>query len=134
MMTETSNPNIAVLIVEDDPLLRLNALEIVADGGFEAYEAANADEGFGLLERYRDIRVLFTDVDMPGSMDGLALARVVRERWPPVGIVIASGHVRLPAEELPRGGMFIPKPYAPSTVVEVLKRAAGAFDGAKASA
>lgn len=127
MARENSAENLVVLIVEDDPLIRLNALDIVHDAGFSAYEAANADEGVALLERYDEIRILFTDVDMPGSMNGLALARAVRRRWPPVAILIASGHVQVSEDEMPRGGIFIPKPYAPATLARALRTAAAAL-------
>lgn len=110
----------AILVVEDEPLLLLDALDMVEDAGFTAYGASNADEAIRLLERHDDIRVLFTDVDMPGSMDGLRLAHAVRDRWPPMGIIVASGHIRVKAEELPENGMFFPKPYLPSVVAKTL--------------
>src|ERR1700693_2273388 len=82
-----------VLIVEDEFLLRMDAVEMIADPGFEAVEAANADQAIGILESRRDITVVFTDIQMPGSMDGLKLARAVRGRWPPIKIIATSGHV-----------------------------------------
>ena len=80
-----------ILIVEDDYLIRTHAGEVIRDAGFEVVEASNADEAIMILESRRDIRVLFTDVRMPGSMDGLKLAHAVRDRWPPVHIVATSG-------------------------------------------
>jgi two-component system, response regulator PdtaR len=74
----------AVLIVEDEPLVRLGAVQTIEDAGFEVIEAANADEAIEILEKRSDIRVVFTDVHMPGSMDGLKLAHAVRNRWPPI--------------------------------------------------
>ena len=84
----------AVLVVEDDAILRLHALDIVEEAGFTAIEAKNADEAIAILENRSDIVLLFTDVNMPGSMDGLKLAHAVRNRWPPIKIVVVSGHVQ----------------------------------------
>jgi CheY-like chemotaxis protein len=102
---------LAVLIVEDEPLVRMNAVAMIEDAGFRTYEAANADEAIVLLEKHADIRILFTDIDMPGSMDGLKLAHYVRERWPPVKIIVTSGHVQVGQQDMPRDAMFFAKPY-----------------------
>jgi two-component system, response regulator PdtaR len=80
-----------VLVVEDESLVRMNALAMVEEAGFEAIAASDADEAIRLLESRSDIRAVFTDIQMPGSMDGLRLARVVRDRWPPVALIITSG-------------------------------------------
>jgi CheY-like chemotaxis protein len=101
----------AVLVVEDEPLLRMMAADLVEDAGFEAIEAANADEAIRILECRSDIRVVFTDIDMPGSMDGLLLAAAVRDRWPPIEIILTSGHVHVSEVEVPVGGVFFSKPY-----------------------
>jgi len=111
----------AVLVVEDEPLLLWDAVDLVEDAGFKAYAASNADEAIRLLEQHPDIRVLFTDVDMPGSMDGLKLARAVRDRWPPVTIIIASGHQKLCQGDLPENGLFFSKPYPPASIVRALR-------------
>ncbi|WP_182086474.1 response regulator [Aureimonas sp. ME7] len=125
-MAQSFHPSpIAVLVVEDEPLLLLDALDLVEDAGFKAYGASHADEAIRLLEGNSDIRVLFTDVDMPGAMDGLRLAHAVRDRWPPVSIIVTSGHMRPREEDLPQGGLFLPKPYPPSGVVAALTRIAG---------
>ena len=84
-----------VLVVEDDPLLRLLAVETVEEAGCTAIEARDADEAVVLLESRTDITLLFTDIDMPGSMDGLKLAHAVRNRWPPIKILVVSGQQRL---------------------------------------
>lgn len=112
---------IAILVVEDEPLLLLDALDTVEYAGFTVYGAPNADEAIRLLERHGDIRVLFTDVDMPGSMDGLKLAHAVRDRWPPITIIVASGHVRVKPEELPENGLFFAKPYPPASLTKALQ-------------
>lgn len=111
---------IAILIVEDEPLLLMDAMDMVEDAGFTAYGASNADEAIRLLERHDNIRVLFTDIDMPGSMDGMKLAHAVRDRWPPVSILITSGHASVQREEMPENGLFFAKPYPPVAVVDAL--------------
>src|ERR1700744_6286997 len=84
---------IAVLIVEDDLLIRMVATVVFEDAGFAIYEAASAAAAIRMMESHQDIRVVFTDITMPGSMDGLKLAHYVRERWPPVHIIVTSGKV-----------------------------------------
>ena len=101
-----------VLIVEDEFLLRMDAADMIAAAGFEVVEAGNADQAIEMLEARRDITVVFTDIQMPGSMDGLKLARAVRGRWPPIKIVATSGHVNVGETDLPEGGRFLPKPYS----------------------
>ena len=100
-----------VVVVEDEALLLMMAVAIVEEAGFEALEARNADEALMLFERVPGIRILFTDIDMPGSMDGLMLARAVRDRWPPVEIIIVSGMKQPDAGALPERGVFFSKPY-----------------------
>lgn len=113
-MAQSFDPSrFAVLVVEDEPLLLLDAMDMVEDAGFIAYGAADAEEAIRMLETHPDIQVLFTDVDMAGSMDGLKLAHAVRDRWPPVSIIVASGHVRVTKEDLPANGLFFAKPYPP---------------------
>jgi CheY-like chemotaxis protein len=111
-----------VLVVEDEPLLRLMAVDLVEQAGFEAIEATNADEAVRILETRTDIRIVFTDIDMPGSMDGMMLAAAVRDRWPPIEIVIVSGYRRRDDIELPHRSVFFSKPYDPSVVTATLKR------------
>jgi CheY-like chemotaxis protein len=96
-----------VLIVEDEPLLRMLAVEVVQEAGFIAIEARDADEAVVLLESRTDITLLFTDINMPGSMDGLKLAHAVRDRWPPIKIWVVSGKQRLQPCELPSNSRFV---------------------------
>ena len=110
-----------VLIVEDELLLRMNAVDMIAAAGFEVVEAGNADKAIEILEARRDITVVFTDIQMPGSMDGLKLARAVRGRWPPIKIVATSGHLNVTETDLPQGGRFLPKPYSLGQVMGVLR-------------
>lgn len=113
-----------VLVVEDEPLLRLLAMDIVEDAGFEALYAANADEAVAILEARTDIRIVFTDVDMPGSMDGIKLAAAVRGRWPPIEIIVVSGHIDVDPADLPEGSRFFRKPYDSQSVIEALQKMA----------
>ena len=113
-----------VLIVEDEFLLRMDAVDMISSAGFEAIEASNADEAIGILEARCDITVVFTDIQMPGSMDGLKLARAVRGRWPPIKIVATSG-LSVGAADLPEGGRFVRKPYSPVEVTGVLRELTG---------
>src|SRR3954467_8622343 len=114
-----------VLIVEDEFLLRMNAVDMIRAAGFEAVEAADADEAIEILETRRDITVVFTDVQMPGSMDGLKLARAVRGRWPPIKIVTTSGLVNVAETGLPDGGRFLAKPYSPHQLAGLLRELIG---------
>lgn len=111
----------AVLIVEDEPLVRFCAVQTVEDAGFDVIEAANADEAIAILESRRDIRVVFTDIHMPGSMDGLKLAHAVRHRWPPIKIIVTSGRYAVAPHELPEGGRFFAKPYDPGAIKDALR-------------
>jgi CheY-like chemotaxis protein len=110
-----------VLIVEDESLLRMDAVDMIRDAGFEVLEAANADEAIAILESRRDVSVVFTDIQMPGSMDGLKLARAVRGRWPPIKIVATSGHAHVTQQDLPEGGRFVAKPYGANEITGVLR-------------
>lgn len=111
-----------VLVVEDEPLIRLAAADMVEDAGYTAIEAANADEAIAMLERHPEIRAVFTDVEMPGSIDGMKLANFIRDRWPPVEIIITSGNVSRDDVVLPSRGIFLPKPYRPQELAHHLGR------------
>src|SRR5271170_2481631 len=105
-LVESNRP--VVLVVEDELLLRMQAVEMIAAAGFEVVEAGNADQAIEILETRRDITVVFTDIQMPGSMDGLKLARAVRGRWPPIKIIVTSGFGLRDEKLLPEGSKFIP--------------------------
>jgi CheY-like chemotaxis protein len=113
-----------ILIVEDDHLIRLHAAQIIEDAEFDVVEASNADEAIAILEARSDISVLFTDIQMPGSMDGLKLAAAVKGRWPPIQIVATSGLVNVGPDDLPKGGRFLPKPYDPFQLAATLRELA----------
>jgi len=110
-----------ILIVEDEPLLRLDTVDMIEDEGFNTVEASNADSALQMLEKNSDVTVLCTDIDMPGSMDGLALAQIVRKRWPNIAIVVVSGHHRPSSNSLPVDGRFVPKPYVKSAIMGALR-------------
>jgi CheY-like chemotaxis protein len=109
------------LIVEDEFLLRMDSAEMIETAGFEVVQAGNADEAIAILQVRPAIHVVFTDIQMPGTMDGLKLARFVRDRWPPIKIVATSGLVKVGAEDLPVGSVFLPKPYRGAQVVAALR-------------
>ena len=107
-----------VLVVDDEPLLRIAGMAMVEDAGFEPMEASHADEAIQILESRDDIRLLLTDIDMPnGSLNGLKLAAAVRRRWPPIEIIIVSGHQVPTGEELPGSSTFYAKPYTEAVVI-----------------
>ena len=118
-LVESRRP--VILVVEDEFLLRMDAAEMVAAAGFTVVEAANADEAIEILEARSDIAVIFTDIQMPGAMDGLRLVRAVRGRWPPIKIVATSGQLAVADVDLPEGGRFLPKPYSALDVRCVLR-------------
>jgi CheY-like chemotaxis protein len=106
------------MVVDDDVIERMGACYMFSDAGYRVLEAGNADEALGLFETNADIRLLFTDVSMPGGLSGLDLAHRVAERWPKVAIIMTSG--RPPPDKMPLGMCFHDKPYEP---IDVLRRA-----------
>ena len=110
-----------VLIVEDEALVRMTAVDMIEEAGFEVLEATNADEAILLLEARRDITVVFTDIEMPGSMDGLKLAHAVRGRWPPIKIIATSGRYVVRDGDLPSGWLFLAKPYSSDQISSALR-------------
>jgi CheY-like chemotaxis protein len=110
-----------VLIVEDEFLVRMDTRAALETAGFDVIEAGDADEAIAILSARNDIRLIFTDVQMPGSMDGLKLAHFVRDPWPPVKVVATSGHARITDGDLPEGVRFVPKPYSPAEITATLR-------------
>jgi len=102
---------IVVLVVEDEMVLRMRAVDMVEDAGFTPVEAVDADEAIAILESRSDIALLFTDIQMPGSMDGLKLAHAVRERWPPIEIILVSGQLKPANIDIPANSRFFGKPF-----------------------
>jgi CheY-like chemotaxis protein len=99
---------------------------MIEAAGFDVVDAANADEAIEILEVRLDITVVFTDIQMPGTMDGLKLAAAIRGRWPPIKIVATSGVVDVRGVDLPEGGRFLPKPYSSAEIVGTLRELTGA--------
>ena len=110
-----------VLVVEDEPLVRMAIVDHLEDEGFLVVEAANADEAVAILATNLTVSIMFTDIDMPGGMDGLKLAAAVRDRWPPIKIVVTSGHRAVNVEDLPVEAQFFSKPYDPDKIVSAFR-------------
>jgi CheY-like chemotaxis protein len=115
-----------VLVVEDDDLLRLTSSLELAANGFRTVEARTADEAVAILEEYSNIDAIFTDVSMPGSMNGLDLARHVRSKQPETYVLITSGDVLSGAEAIPDRSDFVPKPYALPRIAAMIRSQLGA--------
>jgi CheY-like chemotaxis protein len=109
-----------VLIIEDEVLIRMDAVHMVEEAGFTVIEASSADEAINILEARCDIRGVFTDINMPGSMDGLHLSHTIRRRWPPIHLIITSG-LGLSGREIPANARFLSKPYCAEHISAILK-------------
>ncbi|KAA2237876.1 response regulator [Salinarimonas soli] len=110
-----------ILLVEDEPLVRMLGTDVLEDAGFLVVEAMDAQDALAQLEAHPEVDILFTDVQMPGELDGVALARIVHDRRPDVRLVIASGRARLEPQDIPDNGRFVPKPYRPDELVGVMR-------------
>jgi CheY-like chemotaxis protein len=114
-----------VLVVEDDMMLRMRAVDMVEDAGYVPVEAVDADEAFAILQARSDIALLFTDIQMPGSMDGLQLAHAVHERWPLLKIILVSGQLELPGIQIPRDSRFFGKPLESGQMIAEMQNMIG---------
>ena len=110
MIVHHSDIPAVVLVVEDEMLLRMRAVGMVEDAGFTSVEAVDAVEAVAILESRSDIALIFTDIQMPGTMDGLMLAHMVHKRWPPIRIILVSGQLKLETIDMPPGSRFFGKP------------------------
>ena len=121
MMTSarTAHPRpFVVVLAEDEALIRMMAADVLTSAGYQVIEAEHGDHALAVLHsKARDIHILFTDIHMPGSMDGLALAHHSRRNWPWIALLIASGRARPAQEDLPAGSRFLAKPYDPDHMV-----------------
>ena len=117
MVLDHSSAPAVVLVVEDEMLLRMRVVDMVEDAGFTSVEAVNADEAVAILESRSDIALLLTDIQMPGSMDGLKLAHAVHERWPPIRIILVSGQLRLASVDIPADSRFFGKPLEAKEII-----------------
>src|ERR671927_19977 len=103
-----------VLLVEDEPLVRTVEVDTLREAGFWVVEASDADEAFELLRKRPEVRAVLTDVNMPGSLDGFEFARLVKQGWPEVGVLVISGKTAPAPGDLPEGALFVPKPVRPA--------------------
>lgn len=110
-----------VLVVEDEPIIRLGIVSSIEDAGYAVIEASNADDAIARLARENGVGVVVTDVDMPGSMDGIRLAHYVRRRWPPIQLLVISGKVGVGAGELPSGARFMSKPFQDMQLINTIE-------------
>ena len=124
MSNDGSDP-VVVLVVDDEAVLRLIASDVLEESGFQVLEAEDAKAALKVLAEHPGVRVLFTDINMPGALDGLGLAREVHARWPAIKLVVTSGRLRPSNGEFPDSGRFIAKPYSPDALVEEIREAAG---------
>ena len=106
-------------------LLRLRAVDMVEDAGYTAVEAVDADQAVAILESRSDIALMFTDIQMPGSMDGLDLARAVRDRWPPIKIIVVSGQLKLSSLDIPANSRFFGKPLEAGKMIAQMRSMIG---------
>ncbi|KJZ30347.1 chemotaxis protein CheY [Paracoccus sp. S4493] len=111
-----------VLVIEDEPILRMAALDMVEEAGFDPIGATDATDAIRILESRHDIRIVFTDVDMPRGVDGLKLAAFIRERWPPIHIIVTSGKMEVGRMKLPVDCVFFGKPYDERRVIAEMHR------------
>jgi len=111
-----------VLVVEDESIIRMQAVVIIEEAGYNVVEACNADEAIAILKTREDIGIVVTDIEMPGSMDGIKLARAIRDQWPPIELIITSGRYRVRTNQLPPRAQFMPKPYTPNVLVTAIRR------------
>ncbi len=126
MTVQTDQRSTNVLVVEDELVLRIRAVDIVEDAGFTAIEAVNADDALSILEARSDISLLFTDIQMPGKIDGLMLAHAVNKRWPEIKIVLVSGQLKLTEDEKPADSRFFGKPLEVKRMISELQDLVGA--------
>ena len=119
----TPQTRATILVVDDEPIIRMNAVDMLIDAGFAPIEAADAAEALVQLDAHPEVSVLFTDINMPGEMDGLDLARTVHQLRPDVHLIITSGKVRLCAGDLPDSGRFLEKPYQERTFIALIEAA-----------
>jgi CheY-like chemotaxis protein len=126
-MSNRDNKMIVVVVAEDEPLIRLAIVEFLVDEGFQVREAVHAEDAIAILGiEARDVHVLFTDVQMPGEMDGLGLGHHVKHHWPWIGILVTSAHATLTEKDLPSRARFLPKPYQHHHVARHIRELANA--------
>ena len=125
MSSNPAAPTTNVLVVEDEMVLRMRAVDIVEDAGFTAVEAVSADEALAILEARSDISLLFSDIQLPGTMDGLKLAHAVHDRWPGIKIILVSGQIKLTDADKPTDSRFFGKPLDVKQMINELQDMVG---------
>lgn len=109
------------LVVDDEPLILMDTTDIISEEGYSVIEARTADQAFEFLQKHSSLQLLFTDVQMPGVLDGFELARLVAERWPHICVIVASGAAKPGPEDIPENARFIAKPFSAELIHEVLR-------------
>jgi CheY-like chemotaxis protein len=117
MAPDHSSAPAVVLVVEDEMMLRMRAVDMVEDAGYTSLEAVDADEAVAILEARSDVALLLTDIQMPGTMDGLKLAHDVHDRWPQIKIILVSGQLTLPSIDIPADSCFFGKPLESGVMI-----------------
>ena len=117
MHQNSETQHTAVLVVDDEVLIRMHAAGTLEESGFEVLEAADAREALQVLENRPDIRLIFTDIQMPGKLDGLDLIREVHRRWPKILLVVTSARVKPRDSEIADSGTFLAKPYSEKQLI-----------------
>ena len=125
MALDRSLPSYVVLVVEDEMMLRMRVVDMVEDAGYVPVEAVDADEAMAILHARSDIALMLTDVQMPGSMNGLQLAHAVHERWPPIKIILASGALKLSGSDIPLDSRFFGKPLQSDEIIAEMREMLG---------
>ena len=125
MPLDHSRLPLIVLVVEDEMLLRMKVVDMLEDAGYVPLEAVDADEALTILQSRSDIALMLTDVQMPGSMNGLELAHTVHERWPPIKIILASGQLKLSGSEIPLDSRFFGKPLQSAEIIAEMREMLG---------
>lgn len=121
----TNAPISTILVVGDEPLVRMHGIDILEEAGFAVIEAGDADEALDILSGGATVQLIFSDIDMPGSMDGLEMAWDVYRRWPCIHLLLTSGHHRPETVKLPMSGVFLPKPWASESLTDLVRDFAG---------
>lgn len=106
-----------ILIVEDEAIIRFELIDLFEEEGYRVFGAADADEAIAILDEHGEVRVVLTDIEMPGSMNGLKLAHYIRDRFPPTLLLVASGRVSVPASEMPEHSAYLAKPFDPAAML-----------------
>lgn len=109
------------LVVDDEPLILMDTADMISEKGYSIAEASTADQAYAFLDQHSSLQLLFTDVQMPGELDGFGVARIVAQRWPHIRVVIASGAVVPGPNDLLGNARFISKPFTADLVHDVLR-------------